>query len=73
MYAKCGSMLEDQQVFAIRQAISLIEWTSLISRYARNGETVQKKFSTIMVSNIISWNALKIGYGDHGYANEVLY
>ena len=30
MYAKCGSMLEAKQVFAIRQARSLIEWTSLI-------------------------------------------
>ena len=38
MYAKCGSMLEAQQVFDIRQARSLIEWTSLISGYARNGE-----------------------------------
>ena len=38
MYAKCGSMLEAQQVFDIRQPRSLIEWTSLISGYARNGE-----------------------------------
>ena len=36
MYAKCGSMLEAQQGFAIKGAISLIEWTSLISGYARN-------------------------------------
>ena len=34
MYAKCGSMLEARRVIAIRQAISLIEWTSLISGYA---------------------------------------
>ena len=40
MYAKCGSMLEAQQVFAIRQARSLIEWTSLILGCAWNNETV---------------------------------
>ena len=40
MYAKCTSMLEAQQVLVIRQARSHIEWTSLISGYARNGETV---------------------------------
>ena len=34
MYAKCGSMLEAQQIFAIRQARSLIEWMHLISGYA---------------------------------------
>ena len=73
MYAKCGSMLEAQQVFDIRQARSLIEWTSLISGYARIGQTAQKTFSTIMVSNIIAWNAFKRGYIDHGYVEEVLY
>ena len=26
-----------------------------------------------MVSNIVSWNALKRGYIDHGYAEEALY
>ena len=73
MYAKCGSMLEAQQVFAISQSWSLIEWTSLISGYGRNGEIVHKTFSTNRVSNIVSWNALKRGYRDHGYAEEVLY
>ena len=73
MYAKCESMLEAWQVFAIRQARSLIEWTSLISGYAQNGETVKKTFSIIMVSNIVSWNALKRGYRDHGYAEGVMY
>ena len=58
MYANCGSILEAQQVFAIGQARSLIKWTSLISGYARNEETVQKTFSTMMVSNIVSWNGL---------------
>ena len=37
MYAKCGSMLEAQEVFVIRQARSIVEWTSLILGYARNG------------------------------------
>ena len=73
MYAKCGSMLEAQQVATIKQARSLIEWTSLISGYGRNGEIVHKTFSTNRVSNIVSWNALKRGYRDHGYAEEVLY
>ena len=73
MYAKYGSMLEAQKVLAIRQARSRIEQTSLILEYAQNGETVQKSFSTIMVSNIVSWNALKRGYKDHGHAKEALY
>ena len=73
MYSKCRSMLEAQQVFARGQARNLIEWTSLILGYARNGETVHKTISIIMVSNIVSWNALKRGYRDHGYAEEVLY
>ena len=50
MYAKCGSMLEAQQVATIKQARSLIEWNSLISGYAGNRETVQKIFSAIMGS-----------------------
>ena len=73
MYAKCGSMLDAQQGLVIAQARSHIEWTSLISRYARNGETVQKTCSTIMLSYIVSWNALKRGNRDHGFAVEVLY
>ena len=37
MYAKCGSMLDAQQGLVIAQARSHIEWTSLISGYARHG------------------------------------
>ena len=59
-------MLEGQQVLVIRQARSHIEWTRIMSGYARIGETLQKTFSTIMVSDIVSWNALIRGYIDHG-------
>ena len=33
---------------------------------------MQKIFSTIMVSNIVSWNALITGYIDHEYDEEAL-
>ena len=47
----------------------------LIDMYAKCGflATTHKEFSTIMVSDIVSWIALIRGYIDHGYAEEVLY
>ena len=42
--------------------------STLIDMYAKCGclATAQKTFSTIMVSDIVSWNALIRGYIDHG-------
>jgi pentatricopeptide repeat protein len=40
MYGKCGRMRDAQQVFDTRRSRrGLMEWTSLISGYARNGES----------------------------------
>ena len=49
--------------------------STLINMYAKCGclASAQNTFSTLLVSDIVSWNTLIRSYIDHGYAEQVLY
>ena len=72
--------LPQQQMFASLNSHQQSMWQNMFIRFTcmlvaisiHNNITLSNNI-TIMVSNIVPWNAIKRGYRDCGYAEEVLY
>ncbi|PRQ33195.1 putative pentatricopeptide [Rosa chinensis] len=59
---------------ACHEAIVLHRKISLVSMYAKNGETLNSElvFNAMVVKNIVSWTAMTAGYVKNGFYKEGL-
>jgi pentatricopeptide repeat protein len=72
MYAKCGWLVEAQEIFDELPKQDVVSWTALIGGYAEHGHHAEALscFQEMQLKGIspdeVSWNNLILGYSGQG-------
>ncbi|KAK9902940.1 hypothetical protein M0R45_001453 [Rubus argutus] len=74
LYAKCGSLLDAQEVFDEMAERDLCSWNTMISGYAKVGKLgeARKLFDEMPERDNFSWTAMISGYVHHERPKEAL-
>ncbi|GFP95299.1 putative pentatricopeptide repeat-containing protein at1g68930 [Phtheirospermum japonicum] len=76
MYAKCGLILEAKRVFdeLPEKNLNVFVASALLDMYSkcRDIKNAEIVFRLMRIKNIVSWTAMVVAYGQHGFCEEAV-
>lgn len=69
MYAKCGSLVDAQQVFDKMPLKNMCSWNTTLAGYTKSGnlEYAMEMFDKMPEQDAVSWTVMIASYRQHGY------